>query len=371
MLGDVFSRDIDFNHFQISPAANKWQNDLYEELIRQGYQVLNISIINDAYWPRGKLFPYRKDYRANYGKIAPYINLLGLRNLSIFISKSIFLIQLIIKKRELPLFVVTYNHQYSASIISLLMSVFGIKWINICADAYNPNKYWTNFPILPKLAKANIFLSHWAYQNCPFGRQIFFWGGISKRQSSSSYPYPLTNQKIKIMYSGMLNQWGGITNFLEFVSKLHKSNYEIIITGHSRDAHFERILKKLDSKVRFYGLVSNKKLEKLMEETHVFINPRPNNVDGNDMNFPSKIIEYLSFEKPIISTKTLGIPDYFNGVLYSLDESSDSAYLNSIDRHLSYIETNYHQACLKVKKFNENSSITNTVSQLMEKLNEL
>ena len=181
----------------------------------------------------------------------------------------------------------------------------------------------------------------------------------------------MNDQKIKIMYSGMLNQWGGVSNFLQSILKLDEFNYEIIITGHSRDDRFDRIIAEHDKRVRFYGLVSNEKLRELMEETHIFINPRPNNVDGNDMNFPSKIIEYLSYEKPIISTKTLGVPDYFNNILFSIDDSSDSAYSTSIQRHLSYIETNYQAACLKIRKFNENYSVNKNVTELIERLHEL
>ena len=368
MLGDVFSREIDFNEFEISPAANKWQNNLYEEMILQGYLIFNFSIINDAYWPKGKLLPLKEGFNASFGKIVPYINFPGLRNLTIFVSKLFFLIQLALKEKKLPEFIITYNHQFSASIISLIMSVLGAKWINICADAYNPNKHWTNFPFLPRLAKANVFLSDWAYRNCPFGKRIFFWGGIPKRQPALAH---MNDQKIKIMYSGMLNQWGGISNFLQSILKLDEFNYEIIITGHSRDDRFDRIIAEHDKKVRFYGLVSNEKLRELMEETHIFINPRPNNVDGNDMNFPSKIIEYLSYEKPIISTKTLGVPDYFNNILFSIDDSSDSAYSTSIQRHLSYIETNYQAACLKIRKFNKNYSVNKNVAELIERLHEL
>ena len=36
-------------------------------------------------------------------------------------------------------------------------------------------------------------------------------------------------------------------------------------------------------------VLSVMKAWELMEETHIFINPRPNNVDGNDMNFPQKL----------------------------------------------------------------------------------
>ena len=76
----------------------------------------------------------------------------------------------------------------------------------------------------------------------------------------------MNDQKIKIMYSGMLNQWGGVSNFLQSILKLDEFNYEIIITGHSRDDRFDRIIAEHDKRVRFYGLVSNEKLRELMEE---------------------------------------------------------------------------------------------------------
>ena len=48
-------------------------------------------------------------------------------------------------------------------------------------------------------------------------------------------------------------------------------------------------------------------------------------IDGNQMNFPSKLFRYLPYGKPILSTNTQGLsPDYSNALIYVDFENVDS-----------------------------------------------
>jgi len=57
------------------------------------------------------------------------------------------------------------------------------------------------------------------------------------------------------------------------------------------------------------------------QNAFAFVNPRPVNIRMGETNFPSKILEYLSYCKPILSTKSPGLAPYYDNLLFYYDEN--------------------------------------------------
>jgi hypothetical protein len=61
----------------------------------------------------------------------------------------------------------------------------------------------------------------------------------------------------------------------------------------------------------------------LTEQAAVLVNPRPPSYPGNRLNFPSKVLEYLSTGKPVVTTRTLSLaPEYDNVLLFAGDDTA-------------------------------------------------
>ena len=103
-----------------------------------------------------------------------------------------------------------------------------------------------------------------------------------------------------------------------------------------------------DKRIKLFGYVSKKRLEELSNIADIFINPRKS--DGNETNFPSKILFYLPFKKPIISTRS-GLSPKYNNVLFLLNDEKIETLISKINFVLTL---NMHQRNLlknRIKDF--------------------
>jgi glycosyltransferase involved in cell wall biosynthesis len=74
-----------------------------------------------------------------------------------------------------------------------------------------------------------------------------------------------------------------------------------------------------------FGVVDEAKLRVLSEAAWAFVNPRPPSIAENAHNFPSKVLEYLSYGKPVVSTWTPGLAPEYREVLMVVDGESPDA----------------------------------------------
>lgn len=318
-IGGIFNDNYIGNKNAISPAANRWQKGFVEGLLSNGIDVTIISNIPHQVWPLGKLyvksvssaFFFKKTFGINYFNL-PYLKFF-------FISINVLLIFLkICRRSKKPLCVITYNGATENTFVSYFIQKFlKVKWIDLCADHYDPKKNWSNYNFLAKKAFGHLFLSDFAYKYAPFDKKYFLEGGI---EIKSYTPQPMGNKFI-ILFSGMLSKWGGVDILLEGFKRIPIKNIELWICGHGTHKSISDEF-NYDQRIKFFGFVSNDRLQELSIMADVFINPRPSDINGNKMNFPSKILEYLSYGKPIISTWTAGLSNEYKDVLIVLDNES-------------------------------------------------
>ena len=162
---------------------------------------------------------------------------------------------------------------------------------------------------------------------------------------------PTNSNSRKIMlYSGMLSRWGGIDLLLAAFAKVRTPEVELWVCGHG-ESQALLTATKADSRIRFYGLVSEEVLHQLSLQATVFLNPRPSTVDGNNMNFPSKILQYLRYGKPVISTWTPGLTDEYRSVLYVVEAETAEGVARSIDNVLGSAASERSDYTRRVESF--------------------
>ena len=136
--------------------------------------------------------------------------------------------------------------------------------------------------------------------------------------------FPSNNPRI-ILYSGGVHKEFGldllVLGFLE-IQNIVKENWELHIYGDGN--YVEELIKiaKEHSQIKYYGVVSNKLIVDKQVESDLLVNPRPTHMEFTKYSFPSKIFEYMSSGRPLITTILPGMPsEYFEHIYPIIDET--------------------------------------------------
>jgi glycosyltransferase involved in cell wall biosynthesis len=365
-IGSVFSEEQVLSKAAISPAANKWQFNFINALTKTGVKVINIGHCPERVFPFGKIFVNKREILTpvEIELVSPsYLNLPVLRIVVINILCTLKLAFLLKRLKERPAYLIGYN-TYSYNILPLLYGRYlkKIKWISMVADPMNDNTNKIN--PFNKLADAEVFLSWELFRSSRSQKQIHFDGGITK---TFEFDKKILQQNERIiLYTGAIEQHTGIELLVEAFSLTQNKNIRLVICGKGR-SEFLKLETSKNEKVSFLGMVDEQKLFSLYLDAFLFINPRLINEKTNYSNFPSKILEYLSFCKPVISTYTAGINPVYKEIIQFVYSDKPRELADKIDEITSWDEVEYLENSEKIKVFVEKNKIW---SKIIVKFNE-
>jgi glycosyltransferase involved in cell wall biosynthesis len=201
------------------------------------------------------------------------------------------------------------------SIYSLPEKHFTIRWLE---KMEKWSIAFADLALTPNLAFKKLFVS----RSCPPEKiQTVMNSPESKifnpRRFNDSTIQPFNEKPFTLMYHGLLVERHGLDLAVEAVARLRPRipQVKLNLYGEPTD-YLEKILalvRKLDLKdaVRFHGF---KSLDEIADDiSQIDLGVIPNRVSAfTQINFPTRIFEYLAMNKPVLVPSTTGIRDYFN-----------------------------------------------------------
>jgi glycosyltransferase involved in cell wall biosynthesis len=351
-LGMLVSEEEISLNTALSPAADRWQRKLILAINSKGMDVVLLSHMPQRIWPLGRLCPTQHcqvadEFMSVWGS---YWNLPLLKTASI--SKSLKRkYRELVACRGLPEAVVSYNPtRENIEVGSYIQQQAGVRWIDLCADAYDPGPGWSEYPRGADSAWGHVFLSFHAFTACPFARKLHLDGGIEPAKIESGD----RGMTKAILYTGMMSKWGGVELLLAAFGRIDDTAVELWICGQGENSHLTRAIKG-DRRIKHYGLVSESRLDELSCRASVFVNPRPSMVEGNNMNFPSKLLHYLGYGKPVVSTWTAGLSEEYREVLFVSEQEDAETLAQTIERALRLEESELARYNDRVMSFARNT----------------
>lgn len=101
----------------------------------------------------------------------------------------------------------------------------------------------------------------------------------------------------------------------------------------------------IDSKIQYHGYLSGSAFVSFCNKIDIFINPRSYSSEISDYSFPSKIYEYMSYCRPIVSTPLGHVSDKTSRfITFSTDFSS-----NAVMTCLMDVKKDYSHYLLKAR----------------------
>ena len=350
-LGPVVDPDYLNKSAALSPAANLWQINFIKSLISNKKEVILLTYLPMQKWPRGKLwvtYPKSALLSLDVKYISTsYLNLPFI--LHLWLPISLYIKAYKYSKHNL----ITFNPVFRQRFLAIIMQCFHrTKWYSIIADDLAKGKPF-----------ASIFLSYGYFKRIRLSNKYFFEGGIPLTQNNTT---KLSTKKI-LIYAGSISKWTGINEFTEqFKLISEKLDIEFHIYGNGNAEEIKSITSG-NNKIKFMGFVTSEELDLACKNAYAFVNPRPTQVYHGENNFPSKVLLYLAYQKPIISTRTEGLsPEYDKLLVYYEDKNSES-FINAMFRLNDNLE--YSTIQDRIKIFSTNNTWENKTKKLLLNLN--
>jgi len=343
-LGAVFDEKTVLTAPAVSPAANRWQLGLINGLRQHGVNLYLIGHLPEPYWPRGRLRIKSADARGAPGiqqQLVDYWNLPLLRKHSLSSSYCKLLGKLENQLSNTRV-VVTYNADSAAVAgANYVRERYYIPWVCIVADGEAPLN-----------ADGYVFLSWGYYEACAGPKpKLHLDGGVSEiRFSSKASQTESPPGRQVVMYTGALTRHQGIKFLVQSFRKIKNPNVELWICGKGTESTVER-LSAIDNRIKLLGFLSERELDHFCQQADFFVNPRPSNERCNKKNFPSKLLQYMAYGKPVITTWTDGLSPEYRTLLIVLEQETEECLAATIQEALKWDMVQWSLRADRVESF--------------------
>jgi glycosyltransferase involved in cell wall biosynthesis len=304
-----------------TPAATQWSRGLLRGFQENGIGVRGFAPMWDALFPKGRLFPGSVSglEESIPQTTVPYINLPGIRPASVAWSLHQRLNRHLSSGHR-PLAILNYNPypHYCRAIEPIARRHPDIPWVNVVLDLDDPTvDGWIAFKEATAASRGNVFLSWWGYCHAPGDAKLHLDGGWEATPAPAgpapacapSLPPPSALPKTFI-YAGKFAGYGGIGEILDAIRQYPRQNVFFDFYGKGSCEELSQLAAS-DPRVRLRGFVPDAELEEACRKAYAFLSPRDLDFQGTRMIFPSKLLFYLKFRKPVLSPLLPGLsPEY-------------------------------------------------------------
>jgi glycosyltransferase involved in cell wall biosynthesis len=126
---------------------------------------------------------------------------------------------------------------------------------------------------------------------------------VSKECSSSSVPRKKEDEKeFVLFYCGSLEAWNSIGLYLSYMQKNKDPELRLWIAGAGREKECVLRHAKMDSRIKYLGVLNQCELYKYYDRADVLLNMRDITDPGLKYHYPSKTFEMMAMGKPMIVT---------------------------------------------------------------------
>ena len=322
-LGPLVDEEVMLKRHAVSTGAIRWQAGLLEGLAAEGQVVRALSYVPEPVWPRGRQWVSGTECSR------PGIDVTGISYLNVPVLKEMTLrmghltaLRRLVRTRGVPEVALSYNAPgpYLAAGRWLLRRAL-VPWIPVILDSPRTAPEVPVHERRLRAASGRVFLSWGSYASWT-GRtpSLHLDGGVQ----SLPAPQPRPASRA-ILYSGALSKYGGIDFLVRAFQLVRAPDVELWICG--KGTEIDRgSLSTADPRIRVLGTVPEAKLKELSAMAAVFANPRPPELYATQHTFPSKVLEYLSYGKPVVSTWSQVFSDSYRRVLLIPGDESPAAF---------------------------------------------
>lgn len=172
---------------------------------------------------------------------------------------------------------------------------------------------------------------------------------LSKPSNKPSKP-PKPSKPSKLVHTGALDQWRGLDFMIEVVKRMASHDVRFVFCGKSSCKVLEKIFGD-NPYVELLGFVEEDEMNRICRDADVLLNVRDPLHPDNILNYPSKLPHYLSFGRPVVSTRLESLsPDYAEVVELAEGDTVDD-YVAKVREVLAWDEERKRAKFEMIKKW--------------------
>ncbi len=226
--------------------------------------------------------------------------------------------------------IILYGFEYTYQIIPFIMfsKILKIKCIRFITDHYRTTSIvpvWWKYPkfisymiqkkYVDKFLDGVVVLSSLLYKQCQArgvkkGKIILiphFIEILKHTVKRKTY-----NNNVNVCFCGTVVEANGISDLIEAMNIVQKKyqNVTLKIIGRVDKQYKNKLVTLSKKEIHFTGYLHKKEVEEELENSDILINPRKYSLAA-EAGFPTKLGEYFSSKKAVVSTKLGDLKDYF------------------------------------------------------------
>ena len=374
-VGGMFPKDskkiIEYSKGNVQNAANVLQWGIIRGIIEsKKFDVTICSAVFVGSWFKlfRKLFVknFEESDKINY---IPFLNLPVIKNISRYFTVKRYVKKWVKKYKADKLYIIAYSaHTPFIKAISKIKIKNKFNFHLIVPDLPQYMNLTTKTSLIYNVfKKIDINIQNKYLINVD--SFTFLTDMMSKKYNIYNRPYTVVEgmidtenivsihelSKIKtLVYTGTLEEKYGILNLVNAMEYV-KSDIKLIICGAGSAAYKIKEKAYLTNKIDYRGILSYNESIRVQASATVLVNPRTNNEKYTKYSFPSKNLEYMMWNKPVMAYKLDGIPDEYDEVLiyFNSDNPIDMAKL------IDYVFQKTDEELLEMGKKTTNFAINN------------
>ena len=341
----------------VSLAAAKWSRGFLTALSK----IANVTALTHTYevsWPKGKvlwrgydkrLYPDGWDCVAISYPVIKYFRDWWYAWRYPIVAKKIAQR----KKIDAAIF---YNCHFSYLVRTMkALHGMGIRCFPIILDGDDPRKDdWGWMMRAGQYSSGIVSLSWWVHSHCPVGvPKCHMDGGADEWEGGESFEsleLPKPTKPSILVHTGALDQWRGLDFMIEVVKCMASHDVRFVFCGKTSCKVLEKIFGD-NPYVDLPGFVEEEAMNRICRNADILLNVRDPLHPDNILNYPSKLPHYLSFGRPVVSTRLESLsPDYAEVVEFAEGDTVEE-YVAKVREVLDWSEENKRAKFETIKKW--------------------
>lgn len=282
-----------------------------------------------------------------FARMVPFVNIIGIKHFTRFIGTLVSVIQWVFRNRNCHRVIMLYGVQ-SCKIWGVLLGqiLAPCTIVPVLTDDIGISLDWENkiiknmrridvnlMKVGLKRVNGIIALTPKLAQKLAPGRPVLIVPAIHNSRSEllTTMNGIHDDGSFSIVYTGRLSHKFGINLLLETFIRADRPNWRLMLTGWGELESTVQEFTQTNPRAHFLGVLSSEKIRQLYRLADVLVNPKLTSTSIAEFAFPSKIVEYLTTGKPIVSTNLPVFDDRFRQHLVIAQSDSPEELLRCFD----------------------------------------